>query len=88
MNPPAPNDVMNVEPLNPQVGAEITGIDITDLDFQLYCHPGSWGLRLSREAPARETARAVLQADRAVTTPGVAIDAREHRCRPRPRSPR
>ena len=29
-------------------------IDITDLDFQLYCHPGSWGLRLSREAPARE----------------------------------
>jgi ubiquinone biosynthesis protein UbiJ len=29
-------------------------IDITDLDFQLYCHPGSWGLRLSRNAPARE----------------------------------
>ena len=29
-------------------------IDITDLDFQLYCHPGSWGLRLAREAPARE----------------------------------
>ena len=38
--------------------AELQGysiaIDITDLDFQLYCHPGSWGLRLSREAPARE----------------------------------
>jgi ubiquinone biosynthesis protein UbiJ len=29
-------------------------IDITDLDFQLYCHPGSWGLRLSASAPARE----------------------------------
>jgi ubiquinone biosynthesis protein UbiJ len=29
-------------------------IDITDLDFQLYCHPGDWGIRLSREPPARE----------------------------------
>jgi ubiquinone biosynthesis protein UbiJ len=29
-------------------------IDITDLDFQLYCHPGSWGLRLSRNPPPRE----------------------------------
>jgi ubiquinone biosynthesis protein UbiJ len=29
-------------------------IDITDLDFQLYCHPGSWGLRLSRNAPPRD----------------------------------
>ncbi len=29
-------------------------IDITDLDFQLYCHPGNWGLRLSSNAPARE----------------------------------
>ena len=29
-------------------------IDITDLDFQLYCHPGNWGLRLSRQPPARE----------------------------------
>ncbi len=28
--------------------------DIIDFDFQLYCHPGSWGVRLSREAPARE----------------------------------
>ena len=38
--------------------AELQGhsfaIDITDLDFQLYCHPGSWGLRLSRAAPPRE----------------------------------
>lgn len=29
-------------------------IDITDLDFQLYCHPGSWGLRLARQALSRE----------------------------------
>lgn len=29
-------------------------IDVTDLDFKLYCHPGNWGLRLSRQAPARE----------------------------------
>ena len=29
-------------------------IDITDLDFQLYCHPGSWGIRLSRNAPKVE----------------------------------
>jgi ubiquinone biosynthesis protein UbiJ len=29
-------------------------IDITDLDFQLYCHPGNWGLRLGSNAPARE----------------------------------
>ncbi len=29
-------------------------LDITDLDFQLYCHPGSWGIRLSGRAPARE----------------------------------
>lgn len=29
-------------------------IDITDLDFQLYCHPGDWGIRLSRQVPARE----------------------------------
>jgi ubiquinone biosynthesis protein UbiJ len=29
-------------------------IDITDLDFQLYCHPGDWGIRLSRTPPARD----------------------------------
>jgi ubiquinone biosynthesis protein UbiJ len=27
-------------------------IDIIDLDFQLYCHPGGWGIRLSRVPPA------------------------------------
>jgi ubiquinone biosynthesis protein UbiJ len=29
-------------------------IDVTDLDFQLYCHPGGWGIRLSRNPPAGE----------------------------------
>ena len=29
-------------------------IDITDLGFQLYCHPGTWGLRFSRHAPPRD----------------------------------
>jgi ubiquinone biosynthesis protein UbiJ len=29
-------------------------IDIIDLDFQLYCHPGNWGIRLSGTAPAGE----------------------------------
>ena len=28
--------------------------DVTDLDFQLYCHPGAWGIRLGRDAPPRE----------------------------------
>ena len=29
-------------------------LEITDLDFRVYCHPGAAGLRLSRDAPARE----------------------------------
>lgn len=29
-------------------------IDIADLDFQIYCHPGIWGIRLSRNPPASE----------------------------------
>ena len=29
-------------------------IDIVDLEFRLYCHPGNWGIRLSRTPPARE----------------------------------
>lgn len=29
-------------------------IDITDLGFRLYCHPGNWGIRLSRQAPPSE----------------------------------
>ena len=26
-------------------------IEITDLEITLYCHPGSWGIRLSQQAP-------------------------------------
>jgi ubiquinone biosynthesis protein UbiJ len=29
-------------------------IEITDLDFRLYCHPGGWGIRLSQYPPPRE----------------------------------
>ncbi len=29
-------------------------IDIIDLDFTLYCHPGNWGIRLSQAPPARD----------------------------------
>jgi len=29
-------------------------IDIIDLDFQFYCHPGDWGIRLSRNPPTRD----------------------------------
>ncbi len=29
-------------------------IELTDLEFSLYCHPGAWGIRLSRQPPARE----------------------------------
>ena len=29
-------------------------IEITDLDFRLYCHPGDWGIRLSQNPPPRE----------------------------------
>lgn len=28
-------------------------VDITDLEFKVYCHPGSWGMRLSLEQPAK-----------------------------------
>ena len=28
-------------------------IEITDLEITLFCHPGDWGLRLSRHAPAK-----------------------------------
>ena len=28
-------------------------IHVTDLDLDLYCHPGSWGMRLSLDEPAR-----------------------------------
>ncbi len=29
-------------------------IEITDLEFRLYCHPGDWGIRLSGSPPPRD----------------------------------
>jgi ubiquinone biosynthesis protein UbiJ len=29
-------------------------IEVTDLDFRLYCHPGDWGIRLSPNPPPRD----------------------------------
>lgn len=29
-------------------------IHLTDLDFRLYCHPGSWGIRFSQDKPTCE----------------------------------
>ena len=29
-------------------------LHLTDLDFRLYCHPGSWGMRFSQEKPPRD----------------------------------
>jgi len=29
-------------------------IEITDIDTRIYCHPGSWGIRLAGSAPSRE----------------------------------
>ena len=52
------NRLLALDPDALQRCAQLQGysiaIDITDLDFQLYCHPGGWGLRFSREAPPRE----------------------------------
>ena len=32
----------------------IVSIELTDLDKTVYCHPGSWGLRISQQAPSRD----------------------------------
>lgn len=29
-------------------------IQVTDIDFTVYCHPGDWGIRLSGRAPTRD----------------------------------
>ncbi len=28
-------------------------IELTDIELTLYCHPGNWGIRLSRQAPSK-----------------------------------
>ena len=52
------NRLLALDPGTLQGCAELQGhciaIDITDLDIQLYCHPGNWGLRLSHNPPARD----------------------------------
>ena len=54
----AANRLLSLDEATLQGCTEMQGhciaIDITDLEFQIYCHPGNWGLRLSRQAPARE----------------------------------
>ena len=37
-----------------EMQGQCIAIDVTDLDFQLYCHPGNWGIRLSRFPPVGE----------------------------------
>lgn len=37
-----------------EMQGQCIAIDITDLDFQLYCYPGSWGIRLSRDVDQRD----------------------------------
>lgn len=32
----------------------VIALEITDLEFETYCHPGGWGIRLSRNPPARD----------------------------------
>ena len=52
------NRLLALDETSLQACSEMQGyciaIEITDLDLQLYCHPGNWGLRLSGNAPARE----------------------------------
>ena len=37
-----------------EMQGQCIAIEVTDLDFQLYCHPGNWGIRLSRFPPVGE----------------------------------
>jgi len=52
------NRLLEFDPETLQGCRELRGlcieVDVTDLDFRLYCHPGDWGIRLSSQAPARE----------------------------------
>jgi ubiquinone biosynthesis accessory factor UbiJ len=37
-----------------ELQGHIIAINFTDMDKTLYCHPGSWGMRISLQAPKRE----------------------------------
>ncbi len=52
------NKLLGMDPqalaLCTELQGHIIAIELTDLEQTLYCHPGSWGLRLSLQAPNRE----------------------------------
>lgn len=37
-----------------ELQGNIIAIELTDLDKTIYCHPGSWGMRLSLQKPGKE----------------------------------
>jgi ubiquinone biosynthesis accessory factor UbiJ len=37
-----------------ELQGHIVAINFTDMDKTLYCHPGSWGMRISLQQPSRE----------------------------------
>ncbi len=52
------NRLLGMDPKVLQQCRELQGciieIELTDLDKTLYCHPGSWGMRLSLQKPLKE----------------------------------
>ena len=52
------NRLLGVDPEVLHHCAELQGniiaIELTDLDKTIYCHPGSWGMRLSLQKPGKE----------------------------------
>jgi len=52
------NKLLSMDPEVLQYCRELQGhiiaIELTDLDKTLYCHPGSWGIRLSLQPPLKE----------------------------------
>ena len=37
-----------------ELQGRVIAFEITDLEFETYCHPGAWGIRLSRNPPPRD----------------------------------
>lgn len=52
------NRLLGMDPQMLQYCSELQGniiaIHLTDLDKTIYCHPGSWGLRLSLQKPGKD----------------------------------
>lgn len=36
-----------------ELQGQVLCVEVTDLELKLYCHPGSWGIRLSLQEPAK-----------------------------------